>query len=95
MWYGNGSETKGESHSVYCIVGDGECNEGIIWEAAFNAAKYKLDNLIAIVDINGFQLSGVTSEVMPINLVALWKASGWEVSHISTVMTLKKCRRCF
>lgn len=73
---------KGETHKVYCIVGDGECNEGIIWEAAFNAAKYRLDNLIVIVDINDFQLSGMTSEVMPINLDALWKAAGWEVSYI-------------
>ena len=76
------AKVKGELHRVYCIVGDGECNEGIIWEAAFNAAKYKLDNLIAIIDVNGFQLSGVTSEVMPINLDALWEASGWEVIHI-------------
>ncbi|MFU8826385.1 MAG: transketolase [Brevefilum sp.] len=73
---------KGEAHNVYCLVGDGECNEGIIWEAAFNAAKYKLDNLIVIVDINDFQLSGTTSEVMPIDLKALWKASGWEVLFV-------------
>jgi len=73
---------KGEAHKVYCIVGDGECNEGIIWEAAFNAAKYKLDNLIVIVDINSFQLSGTTSDVMPINLDALWHAAGWDVSCI-------------
>lgn len=73
---------KGEAHKVYCIVGDGECNEGIIWEAALNAAKNNLDNLIVLVDINSFQLSGKTSEVMPINLDALWKAAGWEVSHI-------------
>lgn len=76
------AKVKGESHKVYCIVGDGECNEGIIWEAVFNAAKYKLDNLITIVDINGFQLSGVTSDVMPIDLNALWEATGWEVFHI-------------
>jgi len=73
---------KGEAHKIYCIVGDGECNEGIIWEAAFNAVKYKLDNLTVIVDINDFQLSGRTSEVMPINLDALWKAAGWEVLYI-------------
>jgi len=73
---------KGEAHKVYCIVGDGECNEGIIWEAALNAAKYNLDNLIVIVDINGFQLSGKTSEIMPIKLDALWKAAGWDVSII-------------
>lgn len=73
---------KGESHRVFCVVGDGECNEGIIWEAALNAAKYKLDNLIVIVDINGFQLSGTTSKIMPINLNALWKAAEWDVSYI-------------
>lgn len=73
---------KGEAHKVYCIVGDGECNEGIVWEAAFNAAKYKLDNLIVIVDINDFQLSGNTADVMPIDLDALWKAAGWDVSHV-------------
>lgn len=73
---------KGETHKIFCIVGDGECNEGIIWEAAFNAVKYKLDNLTVIVDINDFQLSGKTSEVMPINLDALWTAAGWDVSHI-------------
>jgi transketolase len=76
------AKIKGEAHKVYCIVGDGECNEGIIWEAALNAAKYKLDNLIVLVDINSFQLSGTTSEVMPIDLNALWNAAGWEVSHI-------------
>ena len=73
---------KNETHKVFCVVGDGECNEGIIWEAALNAAKYKLNNLIVIVDINGFQLSGTTSTIMPINLEALWKAAGWDVSHI-------------
>lgn len=76
------AKVKGESHNVYCIVGDGECNEGIIWEAAFNAAKYKLDNLIAIIDVNGFQLSGVTADVMPMNLDGLWGATGWELFHI-------------
>jgi transketolase len=73
---------KKEAHKIFCVVGDGECNEGIIWEAALNAAKYKLNNLIVIVDINGFQLSGTTSTIMPINLEALWKATGWDVSHI-------------
>ena len=74
---------KGEAHKVYCIVGDGECNEGILWEAALNAAKYNLNNLIVLVDINSFQLSGTTSEVMPINLEALWRAAGWDVAHIA------------
>ncbi len=73
---------KGEKHNVYCVVGDGECNEGIIWEAAMNAAKNELDNIVAVVDINGFQLSGKTEEIMAINLDALWKAAGWDVSRV-------------
>jgi len=73
---------KEEAHKIYCIVGDGECNEGIVWEAAINATKFKLNNLIVIVDINGFQLSGTTSKVMPTNLDAFWRAAGWKVWHI-------------
>jgi transketolase len=73
------AKMKKENHKIYCLVGDGECNEGIIWEAAMNAAKNKLDNLIAIVDRNGVQLAGKTSDIMDVDLVALWKAVGWEV----------------
>jgi transketolase len=50
----------------YCILGDGECHEGQVWEAAMFAAKYKLDNLIAIVDYNKFSLDGPTNEIMQI-----------------------------
>ncbi len=70
---------KKENHNVYCLVGDGECNEGIIWEAAMNAAKNKLDNLVAIVDRNGVQLAGRTSDIMDVDLIAMWKAAGWEI----------------
>jgi transketolase len=73
------AKIKKENHNIYCLVGDGECNEGVIWEAAMNAAKYKLDNLIAIVDRNGVQLAGKTSDIMDVDLVALWEAVGWEV----------------
>ena len=73
------AKIKGEKHKVYCLVGDGECDEGLIWEAAMNAAKNKLDNLIAIVDRNGVQLAGKTTEIMDVNLEAFWKAAGWEV----------------
>ncbi|HAK47215.1 MAG TPA: transketolase [Spirochaeta sp.] len=73
------AKIKKENHKVYCLVGDGECNEGIIWEAAMNGAKNKLDNLVAIVDRNGVQLAGKTSDIMDVDLVALWKAAGWEV----------------
>ncbi len=73
------AKIKKEKHKVYCLVGDGECNEGIIWEAAMNGAKSKLDNLIAIVDRNGVQLAGKTKDIMDVDLEALWKAVGWEV----------------
>jgi transketolase len=73
------AKIKGEKHKVYCLVGDGECNEGIIWEAAMNAAKNNLDNIVSIVDRNGVQLAGKTAEIMDVNLEAFWKAAGWEV----------------
>lgn len=73
------AKVKKEKHNVFCLVGDGECNEGLIWEAAMNAAKNKLDNLIAIVDRNGVQLAGKTSEIMDFDIVAVWKAFGWDV----------------
>ncbi|MCX7863046.1 MAG: transketolase [Bacteroidales bacterium] len=66
---------------VFCICGDGELQEGSIWEAAMAAAHYKLDNLICIVDRNGVQIDGTTSEVMEIEPLTLkWAAFGWYVS---------------
>lgn len=63
---------------VYCIVGDGELNEGNIWEAVMFAAKYKLDNLILIVDHNRIQLSGKTKDIMPMNsLQQKFAKFGW------------------
>lgn len=76
------AKIKNENHKVYCLVGDGECNEGIIWEAAMNAAKNELNNLIAILDRNGVQLAGKTSDIMDVDLVAMWKAAGWDVSVV-------------
>ena len=73
------AKIKIEDHKVYCLVGDGECNEGIIWEAAMNAAKNRLDNLIAIVDRNGVQLAGATRDIMDVDLETLWRAAGWDV----------------
>lgn len=68
---------------AYCLLGDGETEEGNVWEAAMSAAKYKLDNLLAIVDWNGLQ-GGVTLEVMP-SLEPYgekWQAFGWHVIDI-------------
>ena len=65
---------------VYAVLGDGELNEGVIWETAMSAPKFKLDNLIAIVDYNKVQLDGTTDEVMPLrDLAAKWEAFGWTV----------------
>lgn len=76
------AKIKAENHKVYCVVGDGECNEGIIWEAAMNGAKNKLDNMIAIVDRNGVQLAGKTKDIMDFDIEAAWRAFGWEVMVI-------------
>jgi len=79
----NTAKIKGESHHVFCVMGDGECNEGVVWEAAMNAVKNKLDNLILIVDRNGFQLAGKTVDIMNVDLEAVWKAFGWNVKNIA------------
>ncbi len=71
------------TYRVYCIVGDGECNEGQVWEAAMFAAKYKLDNLINIVDYNKFSLDGPSREIMPMEPFAeKWQSFGWWVKEI-------------
>ena len=69
-----------DSHLVYCLLGDGELQEGQIWEAAMFAAGRNIDNLIAVVDYNGQQIDGPVDEVMPLgNLKAKWEAFGWQV----------------
>ena len=67
-------------HKVFCIIGDGECNEGQIWEAAMYAGHHKLDNLIAITDYNKLQIDGFTDDVLTLELLAdKWRAFNWEV----------------
>jgi len=70
-----------ETHRwVYVVVGDGELNEGNVWEAAMLAGKYKLNNIIGIVDRNNIQIDGPTEHVMPLeDLRAKWEAFGWHV----------------
>lgn len=68
---------------IYCSLGDGELNEGNIWEAAMFAAKYKLGRLITIVDRNTIQIGGDTEKVMPLNdLGEKWRSFGWQVQEI-------------
>jgi transketolase len=75
-----GYKKKNISNNVYVILGDGECNEGSIWEAAMAAPNYRLDNLIAIIDNNNFQQTGTNSQIMNIeNLNEKWNSFGWEV----------------
>lgn len=67
-------------HRIYVLVGDGESEEGQIWEAAMSAAHYKLDNLCAILDFNGLQIDGKITDVMnPTPLDEKFKAFGWHV----------------
>ncbi|MBP7497149.1 MAG: transketolase [Bacteroidales bacterium] len=73
-----------KTYRVYCINGDGELQEGSIWEAAMSAAHYKLDNLTAIVDRNKLQIDGKVSDVMEIEPLAdKWTAFGWNVLIIN------------
>ncbi|KAA9367423.1 MULTISPECIES: transketolase [Ochrobactrum] len=70
----------GEDYKVFCMMGDGEMQEGQVWEAAIGAAQHKARNLIAIIDRNGYQLDGKVNDVMNVEpLDEKWRAFGWEV----------------
>ena len=72
-----------KDYRVYVLLGDGETQEGLIWEAAMTAAHYKIDNLCAILDNNGLQIDGPVSKVMAIEPIAKkWEAFGWQVQEI-------------
>ncbi|MFH1121168.1 MAG: transketolase [Bacteroidota bacterium] len=71
---------RGDKGIVYTLMGDGEMDEGQIWEASMYAAGKRVDNLIAIIDHNKQQIDGPTDKVMPLgNLMSKWEAFGWEV----------------
>jgi len=72
-----------KNYRVYALLGDGELDEGMVWEAAMASAHYKLDNLTAFVDHNGLQIDGPVTEVMSPEPVAdKWRAFGWHVLDI-------------
>ncbi|MGN0670497.1 MAG: 1-deoxy-D-xylulose-5-phosphate synthase N-terminal domain-containing protein, partial [Oscillospiraceae bacterium] len=72
-----------DSYKVYAILGDGEIEEGIVWEAAMFASHYMLDNLVAVVDNNNLQIDGKITEVMsPYPIDEKFKAFGWHVINI-------------
>ena len=68
---------------VYCMLGDGEIQEGVVWEAAMAAVHYKLDNLVAIVDNNRLQTDGWTADIMGVERIEdKWRGFGWEAMRI-------------
>ena len=78
------SKKKKKNFNVYVIVGDGECNEGSVWEAAMAAPNFKLENLYVIVDKNNFQQTGSNKEIMNVdNLKDKWSSFGWHTTEIN------------
>ena len=74
---------NGDSSTVYCLMGDGEQNEGQVWEAAMYAPHHKVDNLIAFIDVNGQQIDGPLSKVLSLDsLEDKFKAFHWTVLHM-------------
>jgi transketolase len=77
------AKLKGTDQKCYVVVGDGELNEGPIWEAALFAAHFKLDNLLVIIDKNGFQAMGTTDEVMALGSIEKkFEAFGFETATV-------------
>ena len=78
-----GLKLAGKPQRVFCLLGDGECEEGQVWEAAMWAAHENLDNLVAIVDRNHLQIDGDTADVCdPGDMCAKFSAFGWEASQV-------------
>jgi len=78
-----GARLRNKKFRVYVVLGDGELDEGQVWEGAMSAPKYKLDNLVAIIDSNENTLSGRTEEVMPVEpLHDKWVSFGWHVIEV-------------
>ena len=74
----------GTKQRVFCIMGDGEQDEGMVWEAAMWAGKQKLPNLTAVIDRNNIQIDGMTEDVMPLeSLKAKYEAFNWHVIEVN------------
>lgn len=77
------AKIKKRNYKTYVLLGDGECNEGSIWEAAMAANQYKLNNLIAIIDKNNFQLDGSSLNIMNMDdITEKWESFGWDTTEI-------------
>jgi transketolase len=78
-----GAKMRGKDFKVYCIMGDGETQEGSVWEAAMTAAHHKLDNVCAVIDYNKVQENGPTNEIKNLEpLARKWQSFGWHVLDI-------------
>ena len=78
------AKIKKENFRTYVLMGDGEINEGTVWEAAMFAPIHKLNNLVAIIDYNKFQGTGLSNEIMQLSpLKEKWKAFGWETYEVN------------
>ena len=86
-----------DKHTVFCIMGDGEQQEGNIWEAAMEASHFKLDNLVAIIDRNRLQIDGWVKDVMNVEpLEERYRSFGWEVIEIDghdMRQVVERCRK--
>ncbi len=77
------AKLRGRDYNVYCLMGDGEQDEGSVWEGVMCAAHYELDNLVGIIDVNRLQIDGPTEEIMKVQpLRQKYEAFGWEVIEI-------------
>ncbi|VFQ47055.1 transketolase [Desulfoluna butyratoxydans] len=78
-----GARAQKKAWKTYCILGDGECNEGAVWEAAMSASHFGLTNLVTIVDRNGYMIDGATEEVMALEPFSdKWRAFGFHVLEV-------------
>lgn len=79
----HGLKLQKNNSKVYVLIGDGECNEGSIWEAAMSASSLKIDNITLIIDYNKYQSDGPTSEIIDQHhLAERWRAFGWNVIEV-------------
>ena len=95
-----GLKSQGGDRMVYCLMGDGELQEGQVWEAAMYSAHYKIDNLVAIVDYNGLQIDGACDDVMSLGNVAqkfdafgfdVVEVDGHDVTKLHWALTMPMC----
>ena len=84
MGFAIAAKKKKIENKIYTIIGDGECNEGSVWEVALSAPKFNLDNFIVIIDRNNFQQTGTSDDILDLNsLFSKWKSFNWEVFEVN------------